>query len=83
MERRTMTSYDEAVRWAFKAAVDKQAFINDLRDIAHELSPLASQPVDNVRWVSAEKVKPNDYNPNSVARVEMKLLYTNSLFVTN
>jgi len=31
-------------------------------------------PISNVRWVPIEKVTPNNYNPNSVAPVEMKLL---------
>jgi ParB-like chromosome segregation protein Spo0J len=30
--------------------------------------------VDAVRWVPVSKVSPNDYNPNSVAVAEMKLL---------
>ena len=34
------------------------------------------QPIDDVRWVSVDDVQPNDYNPNSVAKVEMGLLYT-------
>lgn len=46
-----------------------------LRDILHELSPLKSQPVDRVRWVPIDMVSPNDYNPNSVAKKEMGLLY--------
>ena len=32
-------------------------------------------PVFNVQWIPVEKVKANDYNPNSVASKEMKLLY--------
>ena len=40
------------------------------------MSPQASQPVDLVRWVPIEQVTPNDYNPNSVAKIEMRLLYT-------
>jgi len=32
-------------------------------------------PVANMRWVPIEKVQANDYNPNSVAKNEMKLLY--------
>ncbi len=32
-------------------------------------------PVDNVQWVPLEKVTANDYNPNSVAKNEMYLLY--------
>ena len=35
-----------------------------------------NHPVSNVKWVKVEKVEPNDYNPNSVAGQEMKLLYT-------
>lgn len=31
-------------------------------------------PVSNVQWVPAEKVFANDYNPNTVAPPEMKLL---------
>ena len=32
-------------------------------------------PVSNVRWVPIDKVTPNDYNPNAVAKKEMGLLY--------
>jgi ParB-like chromosome segregation protein Spo0J len=69
-------AHKDAIRAAFEAADDKLEFLDDLRAFLHELSPLASQPVDNVRWVPIDKVTPNDYNPNSVARMEMKLLYT-------
>lgn len=31
-------------------------------------------PVSRVRWVEAEKVHANDYNPNTVAPPEMELL---------
>lgn len=41
----------------------------------HDLSPTKSQPVDLIRWVPIGQVSPNDYNPNAVAEVEMKLLY--------
>lgn len=34
------------------------------------------QPIDKVIWVDVDKVQPNDYNPNAVAKVEMELLYT-------
>jgi ParB-like chromosome segregation protein Spo0J len=33
------------------------------------------QPIDNVIWVPIEKIESNNYNPNSVARTEMQLLY--------
>jgi len=35
-----------------------------------------SHPISAVKWVPIEQVEPNDYNPNSVASKEMKLLYT-------
>ena len=33
-------------------------------------------PISNIKWVDMEKVRANDYNPNSVALSEMYLLYT-------
>lgn len=41
-----------------------------------ERSPLREQPIANIRWVPVEQVEANDYNPNSVAKTEMGLLYT-------
>jgi ParB-like chromosome segregation protein Spo0J len=64
------------LRAAIAAADDPLALILSLRETLHELSPLKAQPVDHIRWVPIEKVKPNDYNPNAVAKVEMGLLYT-------
>jgi hypothetical protein len=55
---------------------DKLAYIEQIRDLLHKLSPLQAQPVDRVRWVDVDKVQANDYNPNSVATIEMKLLAT-------
>jgi ParB-like chromosome segregation protein Spo0J len=37
---------------------------------------IVKHPVSNVIWIPIEKVHANDYNPNSVAQVELKLLYT-------
>ena len=36
---------------------------------------IKDQPICNVEWIPIEKVFANDYNPNSVATQEMKLLY--------
>jgi len=58
---------------------ERLAAIEDLRQQLHELSPVNSQPVDRIRWVPIEMVEPNDYNPNSVAKVELGLLYTSIL----
>lgn len=36
---------------------------------------IKDQPISEVQWIPIEKVVANDYNPNSVATPEMKLLY--------
>lgn len=48
--------------------------LNELRAELHALSPFASEPVDCVRWVPADAVHGNPWNPNTVAPPEMKLL---------
>jgi len=48
--------------------------INELREQLHALSPFSEEPVDFIKWVPAEAVYANDYNPNSVAKPEMELL---------
>jgi ParB-like chromosome segregation protein Spo0J len=48
--------------------------INKLREGIHNLSPFKNEPVDFVKWVMAENVIANDYNPNKVAPPEMELL---------
>lgn len=48
--------------------------INKIRAALHVHSPFASEPVDCVQWIEASLVSANDYNPNSVAPPEMKLL---------
>lgn len=55
-------------------AEDRAAVLESIRDALHPLHPNADQPIDRVRWVPHEMVEPNDYNPNSVAHVEMGLL---------
>ena len=48
--------------------------LNDIRCRLHEISPFSREPVDCVKWVPAEHVEANDYNPNAVAPPEMQLL---------
>lgn len=50
------------------------AAINALRRALHEVSPFRNEPVDLVEWVPAGAIEANDYNPNSVAPPEMRLL---------
>jgi len=49
--------------------------IEKVKAFLYSVSPI-QQPVDLVMWVPIEKVQANDYNPNSVASKEMRLLYT-------
>jgi ParB-like chromosome segregation protein Spo0J len=80
-----MNATDEAMVKALLAWVaglspeNRLTAIETLRKALHELSPVKAMPVDYVRWVPIAKVTPNDYNPNSVARVEMQLLVTSIL----
>ncbi len=53
---------------------EKIRALNKARSKLHEVSPFKEEPVDCVLWVPAEQVEANDYNPNSVAPPEMKLL---------
>lgn len=48
--------------------------INAIRLELHKYSPMAREPVDCVLWAKGEQVHANDYNPNSVAPPEMRLL---------
>lgn len=48
--------------------------INYVRAELHSISPFKDNPIDYVEWVLADHVRANDYNPNSVAPPEMKLL---------
>jgi ParB-like chromosome segregation protein Spo0J len=50
------------------------AEIKAIRESLHGYSPFKSEPVDFVRWIRSDGVVANDYNPNSVAPPEMKLL---------
>lgn len=55
---------------------DRQDIINTIKTELHNYSDKKVNPVDNVIWVNFNKVEANDYNPNAVAKREMKLLYT-------
>lgn len=53
---------------------EKIQVINSIRMELHKYSPFKSEPVDCVQWVPSGLINANDYNPNSVAPPEMKLL---------
>lgn len=63
------------ISWLASLSVDERvAAINSIRLLLHEASPMRHEPVDLVLWVPSDTVHANDYNPNSVAPPEMKLL---------
>jgi len=53
---------------------DRIAALNEVRRIIATASPFNMEPVDCVQWIPADKVRANDYNPNTVAPPEMELL---------
>lgn len=50
--------------------------INTIKNELNDISPLGYHPVDIVKWVKVDEVQANNYNPNTVATNELKLLYT-------
>lgn len=53
---------------------NKIEIINKIKLALHKHSPFKEEPVDCVLWVPQSEIVANDYNPNSVAPPEMKLL---------
>jgi ParB-like chromosome segregation protein Spo0J len=72
--KNNMNSLNILINAEYGIAEDKISFIETIKSILYDLSPI-KQPISFVKWVPVEKVQPNDYNPNSVAKVEMGLLY--------
>lgn len=52
----------------------RTATINAIRRELARHSPFQAEPVDCVQWVPTEVLSANDYNPNTVAPPEMRLL---------
>jgi ParB-like chromosome segregation protein Spo0J len=53
---------------------DRIYALNSVRLILHNVSPMKHHPVDCVLWEPSNTVEGNAYNPNHVAKPEMKLL---------
>ena len=69
-----MTHYIEKLRDLCRDAVPNDCQIEEIRGILSEYSNYKSEPVDFVRWIHIDRISANDYNPNSVAKKEMRLL---------
>lgn len=66
----------EAIKNAMNSS-DRETQIhisNEIKKCLHDNGPFSSEPVDCIIWVPIESISANDYNPNSVAPPEMKLL---------
>ena len=66
----------DALRNILRDADDSERveLLNAIRVELAKESPFTSEPVDCVQWIPVSEVKANDYNPNKVAKTEMKLL---------
>lgn len=53
---------------------ERIAAINELQKKLKEIHPI-QHPISAVQWIPAEFIEANEYNPNSVAPPEMRLLY--------
>jgi ParB-like chromosome segregation protein Spo0J len=58
----------------YKSDYEKIDLINKIKICLHKYSPFKEEPVDCVLWIPIDEIQANDYNPNSVAPPEMKLL---------
>lgn len=66
----------DLLKQEFDKAQDKFAFLNQVMEILYSFSPEKVNPVERVLWIPMEDIVANNYNPNSVADKEMRLLYT-------
>lgn len=71
-----MEKLKKQIEETLNGAGDKFAALNEIREFLYTLSPERDNPVERVLWIPKEQVVANDYNPNSVAKKEMELLYT-------
>lgn len=68
------TLLGEIAAWGGLPVAERISRINALMDAVQAIHPIPD-PVSAVRWVPAEQVQANDYNPNSVMPPEMRLLH--------
>jgi len=54
---------------------DRNLLVSELRKEIRKHSSHTEEPIDLVQWIPVGKMEANDYNPNSVATNEMRLLY--------
>lgn len=67
---------DETLLRAVEESDNPTETINHLIGVLASALPFKGHPIAHVQWVPVEQVAANDYNPNSVALHEMRLLHT-------
>ncbi len=65
----------EQIKEYVEEADDKVKAVNEIKEELYKVSPVKDNPIDYVKWVKLDKVRANDYNPNTVADEEMELLF--------
>lgn len=73
MKQRLLNDLDTLLT-SLTDTAEKVAYLNELKRLMHRQSPFRDEPVDCVLWVPAKSIMANDYNPNTVAPAEKKLL---------
>lgn len=48
--------------------------MNEIMNALYEKHPMKHNPVARIQFIDVDMIEPNDYNPNAVAKNEMKLL---------
>jgi len=67
--------FDSVIKLIVNLEDDKKIeTINLINEKIQSISPFLNDPISKVLWVPLSKIKANDYNPNTVAPPEMKLL---------
>ena len=69
------TKTKKSLTEVFEAAETPEQAVELISAALAEMSPFKAHPICHIHWVPIEKVEANDYNPNSVAKNEMRLLH--------
>lgn len=71
-----MDEIKQKIREELENADNRFSYLNELNEFIRSIHPNSHNPVSQVHWVHIDRVQANDYNPNSVAIKELRLLYT-------
>lgn len=69
-----LSTIENAITSALQGNKNPVEFVNECVKLVASLSPI-KHPICAVQWIPVPLIESNDYNPNSVATNEMRLLY--------